>query len=166
MAFSYTPTIEFNINTQLYATPTFASSYFSEARLNTTTSGCSWKDFSRQEQEALLQQATILLDNYDYKGTPQSATQRLKFPRSGIKDRLGNEVAENTMPIEMAIACCETALWLSSENRLSETYARAGTLDGVGSIHSYNNRAKQPIPRVAKQLIRTWRVGAGTFTRV
>lgn len=57
--------------------------------------------------------ATRVLDQKtDWKGTKNSATQGLRWPRTGVFDRDGLAISSTIVPREVKAATCELARWL------------------------------------------------------
>jgi len=85
-------------------------------------------------------------DLYNSTGNVTDSTQALEYPRTGISDRRGNAIDENTIPQELKDAVCEMAIYLS-QNELNhaqfdnwedaiESASAGGTVNFTYSIKS------------------------------
>jgi hypothetical protein len=100
-------------------------------------------------QEAALRRATSYIDStYGtlFNGTrAKIRAQKLAWPRNGAKDREGNPIAVNEIPIELRNATCEAALKeLMAPNSLLPDLERGGKVKRLkaGSVEiEYSNGA-------------------------
>lgn len=112
----------------LIATPkaTNANSYVdvatADAHLDERLYVSDWTDASTDDKERALIWATRLLDDLmDWKGTPRTNDQALRWPRSGVFDR--DQVQwfdEDTIPEPLEIATAELGLELLKRDRSAE----------------------------------------------
>lgn len=90
----------------------------------------SWSTTSTPDKEKLLKNATRLLDSfYDFKGEKTVSTSSLRWPRTGVFDNDGVEVASNIVPKGIVFATVEMAIALQNNNFLAENDAR-----GISSL--------------------------------
>ena len=69
-----------------------------------------WSGLSNDAKEGHLRAATRWLDaNYRWRGFVQSDTQVLGWPRTGVRDREGRAVAEDSVPPKLKDATAEMA---------------------------------------------------------
>lgn len=77
-------------------------------------------------QDALLLRAAEMLDrSFAWRGSIVSGAQAMRWPREGVTDRDGREIASDAIPTAIVAAQCELALLLS---------AGAGVGGAAGSI--------------------------------
>lgn len=138
-----------------YANEAFADTYFSD-RLPGNQLDTKWSAYEVLDRTGALYEATELLDEfqdlYGYKGVAVKVDQRHVFPRRNIINRNGGILAhantagtQDLIPIQLAEACCDIAIWLLEGNRTSEEYTET---TGVGNISLRQNRvAKRRYPR-------------------
>jgi hypothetical protein len=139
-----------------YLTVAEADAYF-DTRLFSTV----WTSATTQQKEAALIQATRTIDakvtqpwtfenlpdgftirrvallGPDQKaftvwnGEPASSTQALAWPRTGMVDKLGNELADDVIPQGLKDAVCELALLLLQSDRTVENPAAVAGLKAL-----------------------------------
>jgi len=66
-----------------------------------------------------------------WNGEPASSTQALAWPRSGMVDKLGNELADDVLPQSLKDAVCELALLLLQGDRTVENPAAVAGLKAL-----------------------------------
>ena len=99
-----------------YCTRAEADSYH-EARLHNED----WDGASNAEKEAAIVWATSLLDTQmDWKGSKTTSAQFLRWPRTGVVDKEGASVDEDTIPQFLINATAEFARLLILEDRTAE----------------------------------------------
>jgi hypothetical protein len=93
---------------------TNANSFISLAYANTyfTDKGVSsWSGTDASKEAALVRASSYLTTAYLWKGSKiNERSQALAFPRSGVYDLEGYEVAQDAVPIEIQISTAELAL--------------------------------------------------------
>ena len=144
-----------------YATNEFVDCYLYETK---GQSGYDvWEALSEDNQDAFIVRAQDIINSLDWKGSPVSDTQAQVFPRKDLITRVGGDYTysdgtNDLVPVEVAQAIAETAVWLAEENRESQEYYEAVSLDGVGEVKT-NAKAKNVIPRsvwrLCKHLLRS-----------
>jgi len=84
-------------------------------------------------KEAAIREATVYLDtSYQWKGAIELETQALAWPREGVTDKEGREVAG--LPQRVIDACCELAVMkLSAALVTSQTSAEIASVQ-AGSV--------------------------------
>ena len=111
------------------------------------------------EKNSLIAQATRLLEELLFVGTPVSVEQDLAWPRDGVRSRNGGSYENSGVPIELADACAELTIWLFQQDRFSESYTEGTSLDGVGSVR-FNRRAKGKVPAYVRKMITHLTIGS------
>lgn len=74
-----------------------------------------------QKNSALIMSAGLLVSNVCWTGSPSTTTQALPFPRTGMVDRNGNEIADDVVPQTLKNVQFEMALSLLKGDRTSES---------------------------------------------
>lgn len=99
------------VDANSYADVAFADQYFSSHPFYAD----SWADLDTSKKAFLLISASSDLDaTYDWRGTPTTKVQGLRWPRTNaytLDDRL---IARNAIPTNLKKAVCEQARYLSS----------------------------------------------------
>ena len=117
-------------NSNSYISLADANLYF-EARANSD----SWNDLADDEdKKRYLLTATQLIDYEDFAGSRQSATQALKFPRTGLPYQDGISI-DGIIPLQVQRAGCEMAIHLidTDMSKLDTTNAPIESVK-VGSV--------------------------------
>jgi len=110
-----------------------ANSFVSLAEFNTYLSERLWvpavvtSSTDAQKQSALIM-ATRLMNNRCWTGTPTAASQRLKFPMSGLLTSYGSGVDSAIIPQELKDATMELAFLLLQSDRTAENAVAAAGL--------------------------------------
>lgn len=153
------------------------NSYISVANANTYFEDLihadSWASATSETRSKALITATKMLDRRYWAGTKYQAapTQVLDWPRSGITDPEGVEVAEDTVPQFILDATCELALALvedsslqSAEDSDSIRSIRTGTV----SVEFFGSKATDfmstGFPQIVQELINYYLAGANDFS--
>ena len=108
-----------------------ATSFVSVAEANSyhaTRANAAWTEADTDVKEAALVKAADYLRNerrFRYRGSRQTATQRLPWPRVGASERNGPEISAGTIPAALKDAQCELAL-LALTRDLQPVLARGG----------------------------------------
>jgi hypothetical protein len=101
-----------------YQTRATADSYLKNERLFISA----WTDAAGSSKDAALIWATFILEiAIDYDGTPTTATQKLRLPRSGLVDADGDTIDMDTIPVLAEKASAELALYLLQRDRTAES---------------------------------------------
>lgn len=141
------------IDANTYPTLAEANAYF-KARL--PLSGTQWEDVD--DQTAALAMATRVMDTFaearrvfipasggiaahyitsrKWNGTPTTALQRLAFPRTGLKDRNGNDISPDVIPEDLKNATAELAGLLATADTTQENEVEAAGITAIkaGSV--------------------------------
>ncbi len=137
-----------------------------------------WNNASGAEQDVALAAATTRLDQERWKGTPQTTTQSLKWPRWGVVDPeyaggqgyLGGYglswerwLDADTVPVFLKHACCELALVLLSENRLEDTGLELIEQVGVGDLNVTPSKSRKAgrLPEHCKRFVAQFLLDGG-----
>lgn len=144
-------------NSNSYLTLAEANTYF-EGRLHTTV----WTAATDPQKEAALIWATRLIDSeICFIGEASGATQALAWPRSGMTNRNGFDIADNVVPNELKYATAELALLLLSSDRTLESEAAAAGLSrlkaGPVELGFKDEIKSNPVPDgVRTILVKDW----------
>lgn len=106
------------------ATLAEGESYF-EARLHDD----SWSNATTDEKNTALAWAGRLFNTLTWQGDIASSTQAMCWPRSGVYDRNGNEIATTTIPQDLKYGQIEWAFWL-----LQEDLSKDADSQGIDSV--------------------------------
>jgi hypothetical protein len=74
-----------------------------------------------QKQNLLMYCSRVLDSRTAWTGTRGTATQGLDWPRTGVVDRNGNNIATNIVPYAVKWAVTELAKWSLSQDKLSNS---------------------------------------------
>lgn len=92
-------------NANSFISLAYANTYFADKGIST------WTGTDAVKEEALIRATAYLTVAYIWKGTKiNGRTQALAFPRSGVYDLEGYEVADNAVPVEIQKSTAELAL--------------------------------------------------------
>tara|TARA_R110000744_G_scaffold104945_4_gene200753 strand:- start:3267 stop:3779 length:513 start_codon:yes stop_codon:yes gene_type:complete len=100
-----------------------ANSYvdYAEANVYLTTERLysdAWTAVTQAKGETALIWATSLLDaNMTWEGTNRTLSQSLRFPRTGLFDRDGNNILNDIIPANLKTATADLALFLLRSDR-------------------------------------------------
>lgn len=87
-----------------------------------------WSAATDAQKEAALRYATAWVDlGFDWSGSVVSTTQALSWPREGVADRDGREIASSVVPQSVQDATCEVAAAHLSK-AVNEVLARGGKI--------------------------------------
>lgn len=87
-----------------------------------------WSAASDAQKEAALRYATAWVDlGFDWPGSVVSTSQALGWPREGVTDRDGREIASNVVPQSVQDATCEVAA-VHLSKAVNEVLARGGQI--------------------------------------
>ena len=131
---------------------TAANSYASEAELVTYTGdrGVDISSYATPARESALVNASQYLDQKygaRWKGTRNSRTQGLDWPRYGADDRNGFSLPSNALPREIKNATCELAIKVLQGKTLEPDVEAAQPTEGVvqvGPIRRYFKHSGSP----------------------
>lgn len=125
--------------------------------------GIQWPS-SVATQQRLLVAATNRLDEERYAGASTTDTQALLFPRSSFIDRNGDELSNQTYPIEFKKAVFELALHyarqakneIAVDNDSTIYESKSESLDGLGSVSvTYKQKVNEnDLPAKVKSLLK------------
>lgn len=143
-----------------------ADSYVSLADANTYTGATffsgKWSTQTDTDKEKLLRTATAYLDSfYDYKGVKVFPSASLRWPRSQVLDRDGNEVSSLSVPVAVKNAVIEMAIYLVENNLLQESESKGIQSVKVDAVEIAFERSEKnwKIPNTVSHLLR----GYGTI---
>lgn len=105
MAFVFTPEDGSGVaGANSYVTVAFADDYFAIDPRFTAT----WTAFTTQEKQIFLAWATRTLDQkVTWRGEKTDPDNALRWPREGTKDRDGEEIDEDEIPLQLQELVCE-----------------------------------------------------------
>lgn len=128
-----------------------ANAYFSERLFSDV-----FVNADEQTQSKSLIMATNLLEALvKWHGTKTTTTQRLSFPRAGLKNKDGEEILDSEIPSEILAAEFELALVLISQDRVKDTSTVGISAIAVGPIRLDldKNKKKNVFPDIVYELI-------------
>lgn len=147
-----------------------ATSYVSVADADTYHAAhgapATWTAATDATKEAALMAATVWMDSaYQWRGDIATTTQALKWPRQGIVDADGRDVATNAVPQRVQDCCCYMALQHLS-TALDAALARGGEIarEKVGPLEVEYAGSATPGTSFpySRQIVATLLVSAGT----
>jgi len=150
-------------NANSYILQADATTYFS-LRIGSDA----WTAATTGTKDSALVTATRMLDRMVWTGEKTAADQDLEFPRTGLTDKDGNEVASDAIPQEILDATCELALILivnASAADVTSTASNIKKLQAGSAMIEYfkGSSPGTPFPPVIMQLIAVFlRSSAGT----
>jgi len=130
-----------------------------------------WTAASEETQAKALVTATKMLDRRYWAGTKYSDAQALDWPRSGLTDPEGNEVAEDAVPQFVLDATCELALALIEDPSI-QAPDDAGNIKsiktGTVGVEWFGSGAvglsSSGLPQIVEELIGYYLAGANDFS--
>lgn len=129
-----------------------------------------WDAATAETKAKALVSATKMLDRRYWAGTKYSDAQALDWPRSGITDPDGNEVAEDTVPQFVLDATCELALALIEDATIQSSDDSGGIKSiktGTVSVEFIGNNATDyfstGLPQIVQELLGYYLAGANDF---
>lgn len=119
-----------------------------------------WAALTDAVKDAALIAATRELEKYKYKGDKTSETQALRWPRDGLYDRDGDEVASDAIPNELQYAVAELAYLFQSSNRFAEVGTEGFSKIKVASIELTIDKTTKAatVPSYIKGFISHWMI--------
>ena len=99
----------------------YATEAETTAYLETRPNSASWTDGSADDKARAVITATWLMESLlDYTGSITTLEQALNWPRSGVSDREGRYLDQDTVPALIKRAMAELALYLLVSDRLAD----------------------------------------------
>ena len=112
-----------------------------------------WAAASDEDREKALRMACRAIDREDYKGTLSTVTQTLAWPRAGVVDKDGREIAITAVPQAIRDAQCEAALAFLVDDPNADDGTAGVRSVTAGSVHvAYDGRA--PVRRLPDAVLR------------
>lgn len=146
----------------VYADVTEADTYLAAA-----IHADSWATVVLLDKQRALVTATRILDRQKWAGAPTADPQDLAWPRTGLEDRNGNPLDEDTIPEEVQEASIELALALvdgsdaqnaqTTESLIRRLAAGSVSIEYVRAAFSDPTR----FPTIVMELIGRWLAGSG-----
>lgn len=100
-------------NANAYVSVTAAKAYWDDR-------GVSYAAYTDSQLEKAIVRATSYIDaSYTFKGTLVDEDQTLSWPRAGVVDKNGREIAEDVIPPQVIAATCELAHYSLTESLTS-----------------------------------------------
>lgn len=132
-----------------------------------------WSGLTEETQQYLLAWATRILDQKgNFKGYPSTETQALRWPRVGVCDRDGREIAGDVIPKQLKEATFEIAKWLRNNDPTEgqdTDYLKSMRVDVI-ELEWQDDTAQQSVPSIINAIltpIGTFRSGGGSrFGRI
>ena len=115
------------MNTQLNNDFSYVSTGYAQQYFDSKSWKPNWERLDSNAQQAYLSQATYIFETLSWLGRPLRDDQDYRFPRENLQTRdgfylPGSVSNQDVIPEVVANALCETAYWLSQEDRNAETY--------------------------------------------
>lgn len=159
MAFTFVVADGTNLtNATSYVSVAEADDYFEVDRAFTAT----WSALTTTEKEYLLGWSTRILDQkIKWKGTKDTTTQALEWPRDGTYDRNGVAILDTVIPQQLKDATCEFAKFAQTNDPTTGSgvdFIRAITLD-VLEIEYQEGTSQSSFPTLLNSILR----GLGTY---
>lgn len=154
MAFTFVVADGTNLtNATSYVSVAEADDYFEIDRVFTAT----WTALTSTEKEYRLGWATRVLDQkVRWKGTKDTETQALEWPRDSTYDRNGVAILDTVIPEQLKDATCEFAKYLNSEDPISGSgidFVKGIVLD-VLEIEYQEGTSQSSFPNIINSLLR------------
>lgn len=129
-----------------------ANNYFLDSLRNED-----WDALDEERKAQALITATRMIDRQTWSGEKTSGAQDLQWPRTGVTDKYGNEVASDSVPQAILDATCELALSLTADASVetkSNTSANIKQLKaGSASIEYFRPTRGGRFPTIVQELI-------------
>lgn len=145
-------------NANSYVSVAFADNYFEIDEIYFAT----WDAMSDAEKETRLRWATRVLDQkVIWRGTKTDVDSALRWPRTGVRDRDGNTIDDDEMPVQLMEVTCELAKFLETTDPTTSQGGDALKRIAVDVIEiEYQDGTSQPeAPPIFNQLLR----GLGSY---
>jgi hypothetical protein len=111
-----------------------ANTYASRATVDTyhdERGNVAWAAISASTRDVWILRAAEMLDaSYAWRGEIASETQAMRWPRSGVCDRDGREIAASVVPASIVRAQSELALLLSAGQGVGGSFGSVSTSPG------------------------------------
>ena len=141
------------VGTNSYVDVSDTDAYFADA----IHSG-SWDSADADTQSRALVTATRMLDRQLWKGTKTSSSQALEWPRTGVVDRYGDAIDENTVPAVIIQATQELALSLIDD---PDVQTNASTSSGIkrakagsAEVEYFKPTPRYRFPTIVQELVK------------
>lgn len=108
-----------------------------------------WQNADDETKAAAIIQATRLLDQIVYDGSPSTTTQALRWPRIGVHDHNGQSIASNTMPVALKRATAELARLMIDSDREADSAIPAEQSVSLGNAsvsYAATGASRAPVP--------------------
>lgn len=143
-----------------------ADSYVSVAAFRTYMAdfhGSPESGYSDADMERALRRATQFVDaHFDFAGARSKSTQRREFPRAGLTDASGFEVAG--VPRRIVEATCELAYRALSEDLMPDieraNKVRSETIGSISTTYA-DDAPESKLFRVAEKIVAPFVIGTG-----
>lgn len=135
-----------------YSSRADATAYFAD-RIGSSA----WTDATDANKDASLVTGTRMLDRQVWAGDKTDAAQPLEFPRTGLTDKDGNDVASDEIPSEILEALYELALILLADSTQAAATSTASSIKrlkaGSAEIEYFKGGKGTTFPSVVQKLI-------------
>lgn len=136
-----------------------------EAYMGLLTFKDAWASAGDPAKEAALKQSAVLLDTLTWKGIRTDQSQAMAWPREGVVDLDGYELAPDAIPARLKHAQAELALRLLSEDRTADAGALVPESLSLGSL-TVSGLRQQIIPAFVRSLVREYLASSGMIQAV
>ena len=111
--------------------------------------GLPWSSLTTAQKEASLTKAEAYLDSMDWQGSLTATSQTIAWPRTGVYDKEGREVASDSVPADITSAFFECAkldstgeLFYTPEAQVTSKSVSAGS---VSVSKTYTDTVSAPL---------------------
>lgn len=152
------------VGTDSFISDSDADTYMT-ARVHVTE----WTNADSATKEAALKQATQIIDAERFVGTITDTAQALAWPRAGVTDQEGREIADDAIPPAVANATAELALALIRQDLTRDDVQRAHRVraewvGAVGQRHDASN--KDHLPEHVRRMLAPFLTGDHASARL
>lgn len=111
-----------------------ANAYAALATVNayhTARANAAWTGTDAAKEAAIIRATELLDASFAWRGEIATEAQALRFPRSGLTDRDGREIAADALPTQIQKACCELAALLIAGAGVGGDFGSTSTATGA-----------------------------------
>lgn len=140
------------VGTNTYVTRAEATTYF-EGSLH----AAAWVAASDTTKDQALVTAARMMNRQYWQGEKTSSSQALAWPRTGVKDKEGNELSSSTVPTDIKDGQCELALSLiqnaETQTQTSNTSNIKRVQAGSASVEYFKTAKGGRFPTIVQELV-------------
>ena len=163
MAFVYPEVTISAVDYDSFSTVASADSYFA-ARLDASA----WTSATADNKAKALRTATLFLDRQRWQGDKTDAANALSWPRTDLEDVEGEDLASDSLPAALVMACQELALALlvdpSILGKSSATGSNVSSVQaGSVGVSFFKGVDGTRFPQVVQERVGLWLGSAGSY---